>query len=73
MKPHIKAKWFTCEKRPELMSLGRLVGRVTVKPIEPEPSSQESVAAPKPAAENEWPEPSWTDVSLTSEILESGS
>lgn len=55
------------------MSLGRLVGRVTVNPIEPEPSSQESVAAPKLAAENEWPEPSWTDVSLTSEIRDSGS
>jgi hypothetical protein len=59
----------TCEKRPESMSLDRLLGLVTVNPIEPEPSSQESVvAAPKLAAENEWPEPSWTGVSLTSLI-----
>lgn len=59
----------TCEKRPESMSLDRLLGRVTVNPIEPEPSSQESVAAaPKLAAENEWSEPSWTGVSLTSLI-----
>lgn len=67
-KSHMETKG-TCEKRPESMSLDRLLGRVTVNPIEPEPSTQESVAAaPKLAAENEWSEPSWTGVSLTSLI-----